>query len=157
MIILKVKDDLKQIPYQNDNLDFGYDIVATTRLFEKTKWGWVVTYGTSIKSEFPQIVGVNIIPRSSISKTRLRLTNSPGLIDCNYRGEWLVKFDIIGNLTKTEIKKLKKGESVKGIYEVGDRIVQMYLLKKELFKIKKVKELSQSERGEGGFGSTGVK
>jgi len=158
MITMKVKEEKSiKLPFQKHPTDFGYDIAATTRSFEKTKWGWIVTYGTSIKSEFPQIIGVNIIPRSSISKTRLRLVNPPGLIDCTYRGEWLVKFDIIGDLTKSEISKLKKGETIEGIYEVGDRIAQMYPIRKELFEFKTVKDLKDSHRGEGGFGSTGVK
>jgi len=84
-----------------------------------------------------------IIPRSSIgAKTPLRLSNSVGLIDSGYRGELGVLYDNISEVPH-EIK-------------AGDRIAQLLVMPSYRFQAKVVESLEDSDRGEGGFGSTGV-
>ena len=80
-----------------------------------------------------------LYPRSSISKTNLRLANSVGIIDRGYRGNICAMFD------------------VKETYIVskGARFVQICEPSLEPFKVVIVSELNQTLRGEGGFGSTG--
>ena len=96
-------------------------------------------YGTGIAIEIPEgYVGL-LFPRSSVSKTNLRLCNSVGVIDSGYRGEVMLKFD-------------KTGEKQ---YEAGDRIGQLMLVPIPSIQFVQVANLPQSDRGLGGFGSTG--
>ena len=82
-----------------------------------------------------------LIPRSSISKTPLRLSNSIGLIDGGYRGELMASCDNI----KSECYTIKE----------GDRLFQLVSQNCSEIKYEIVGELSDSTRGAGGFGSTG--
>ena len=144
--------------YKKHDEDFAYDLTATEYTINKTDYGtYMVTYNTSINTEFPILYGVKIAPRSSIYKTRLRLVNAEAIIDSTYRGEWKINFDIVGTLTKKDKEKLDKGELLKYMYKPGDRIAQCYVLRKENINVQLVKELSKTNRGEGGFGSTNKK
>jgi len=80
-----------------------------------------------------------LYPRSSISKTELRLANSVGIIDRGYRGNLCAMFDV-----KTPFVAMK-----------GQRFVQICEPSLEPFKVVIVDELDSTKRGEGGFGSTG--
>ena len=82
-----------------------------------------------------------LFPRSSISKTPLRLSNSIGLIDAGYRGEIIASVDNISN----------KSYKIK----VGQRLFQLVAMDGSPINFKLVDELTDSERGIGGFGSTG--
>ena len=91
----------------------------------------------------PQGIEAQIRPRSGLSlKTGLSIPNSPGTIDSDYRGEIKV---IVANLSN-EIVGIKD----------GDRIAQMVIAKYERTEWKLVTNLDETERGSGGFGSTGV-
>lgn len=81
-----------------------------------------------------------IFPRSSISKTPLRLANSIGLIDAGYRGELLAAVDNI------------RGEDY--TVKAGDRLVQAVAFNGGPISLKIVENLDATSRGEGGFGST---
>ncbi|KAL8273576.1 hypothetical protein Esti_002503 [Eimeria stiedai] len=83
-----------------------------------------------------------VLPRSSISKTPLRLANSVGLIDAGYRGELIAAVDNI----KSEPFTVKK----------GDRFFQAVAFNGEGFNLQLVDALDQTTRGVGGYGSTGV-
>ena len=101
-----------------------------------------VTYGFGIALEIPQgYVGL-VFPRSSIRKTDLLLTNAVGVIDSGYRGEIQATF-----------KKTHGHNSV--VYEPNERGAQIIILPYPKVSMKEVDELSETERGEGGFGSTG--
>jgi dUTP pyrophosphatase len=80
-----------------------------------------------------------VFPRSSIRKTDLVLSNSVGVIDSGYRGEIQVTFK------KSGLNK----------YEIGDRGAQIIIIPHPPVQFLEVKELSDTLRGEGGFGSTG--
>lgn len=97
-----------------------------------------------VKVAIPPGYMMLIIPRSSIgAKTPLRLANSIGLIDCDYRGEVMAlyenKADAIGSRTIAE----------------GDRIAQGFLIPKVPVTFTEVDKLEETKRGEDGFGSTG--
>lgn len=97
---------------------------------------------TGIKIQLPEGWLALIIPRSSIgAKTPLRLSNSVGLIDSGYRGELGVLYDNTSDAP----------------YEIhaGDRIAQLLVMPSYRFKAKVVDTLEDSDRGEGGFGSSG--
>jgi dUTP pyrophosphatase len=82
-----------------------------------------------------------LMPRSSISKTPLRLSNSIGLIDGGYRGEIMAAIDNI----KTEDYRV----------EPGQRLFQLVAMDGAPIHFELVDELSDTSRGSGGFGSTG--
>jgi len=158
MTVVKVKllQEKDTMPLKKINTDFAYDLTAVSRKFVKTKFGYQVHYGLGFQTQMSTNQGMKIAPRSSISKTRLRLVNPEGIIDCSYRGEWIAIFDIIGSLSKTDLKKIdKENENIEGVYNIGDRVAQTYILNRIDIDFKKVEQLDDSERGEGGFGSTG--
>lgn len=119
--------------------DAGMDLVAISE--EWNEYNTMVTYDTGLSMEIPEgYVGL-LFPRSSISKTDLVLANSVGVIDSGYRGPIMFKF-----------RYNEEGM----VYDVGDRIGQILILPYPQVQFEEVEELSTSERGEGGFGSTGV-
>lgn len=127
--------------------DAGMDLVATTHEFEKNAAGRrMQVYGTGLAFEIPEgYVGL-IFPRSSIAKTELALTNCVGVIDSGYRGEVKFKFAIDAGSRPTS----------EGSYKVGDRIGQIIIMPFPQVNFEEVSELSETERGTGGFGSSGV-
>ena len=137
--------------------DFAYDLkvhkIEIRNLYGKQQ----IVYHLGVKTQIPNKYAALVIPRSSVSKTRLRLTNSIGLIDPNYRGEWLAIFDVIKPLNQEEVDSLLTGNEVDGVYSYNDRIVQMFLIKRRKIKFIHKTILSQTDRGKGGFGSTGKK
>ena len=120
--------------------DAGMDLTATSK--SNDEFGCVV-YGTGLALEIPQgFVGL-LFPRSSNAKKDLLLANSVGVIDSGYRGEVMFKF--------------KRTETNGCQYEVGDRIGQIIIMPYPQIEFVLVDELEATERGEGGFGHTGVK
>tara|TARA_R100000406_G_C3100334_1_gene121789 strand:- start:385 stop:816 length:432 start_codon:yes stop_codon:yes gene_type:complete len=128
------------VPKYAKSGDAGMDLTATWMEFDHEKK--IVTYGTSIAMEIPKgYVGL-IYPRSSVYKTSLILANHVGVIDSGYRGEIMFKYRVLN-------------EDWRDIYDVGDRIGQIIITPypQVLFSISE--ELSSSDRGAGGYGSTG--
>ena len=98
---------------------------------------------TGVHIQLPEGWVAMLFPRSSIgAKTSLRLSNSVGIIDSGYRGEVRALYDNIGD----EPYKITK----------GDRIAQLMVMPSYRFKANVVDSLEDSDRGEGGFGSTGA-
>lgn len=135
--------DKAQTPVKGSKGAAAYDMFATRVEHVNEMTGPLVIYGTSIGVKIPEgYVGI-IAPRSSISThTTLCLTNSIGVIDSDYVGEIIFKFR---NTNSTFGKK----------YNVGDRIGQLMIVPVMELELVEVKELPQTERGEGGYGSTG--
>jgi dUTP pyrophosphatase len=130
------------IPSYAKSGDAGMDLVATSIISETDTQ---ITYGLGIALEIPEgFVGL-VFPRSSIRKTRLQLSNSVGVVDSGYRGELQATF----NKIRTTI------ENQKNDYKVGDRVCQIMIIPHPTIELNEVNELSNTERGEGGFGSTG--
>lgn len=118
--------------------DAGLDIVAVDLMDSIEQ----VVYMTGIAVEIPEgHVGL-LFPRSSIRKYQLSLSNSVGVIDSGYRGEVQFTFN-----------KTAGPASYK--YKIGERIGQLMIIPYPIIEAVEVDELSDSERGEGGFGSTG--
>ena len=82
-----------------------------------------------------------LVPRSSISKTPLRCANSVGIIDADYRGELSIAYENISCSDYTIFR--------------GDRIAQLVIVPIAIVDVEEVQALSETERGAGGYGSTG--
>jgi dUTP pyrophosphatase len=120
--------------------DAGMDLTIT-REIENTSFS--VSYGFGIAMEIPKgYVGL-VFPRSSVRNQELLLSNCVGVIDSGYRGEIQATF-----------KKTNGLDSLK--YKVGERGAQIIILPYPKIYMTEVPELSETERGAGGFGSTGV-
>jgi dUTP pyrophosphatase len=99
---------------------------------------------TGLFIELPQGYEAQIRPRSGLAaKKGISIPNSPGTIDSDYRGE--IKVIVINLSTETQI------------IEPAERVAQMVIAKYEQIQWNEVETLEDSERGAGGFGSTGVK
>ena len=130
------------IPSYAKSGDAGLDLVATSVIGETLG---SITYGLGIALEIPEgFVGL-VFPRSSIRKTNLQLSNSVGVIDSGYRGELQATFNKIQGIDNVEREN----------YKVGDRVCQIMIIPHPTIEFNEVNELSNTERGEGGFGSTG--
>lgn len=140
------------IPAYAKDGDAGMDLVATQIIKDTPEQ---ITYGTGIAVEIPYgFVGL-VFPRSSVRKTGLQLSNSVGVIDSGYRGEIQATFNKVfgGERFFDETKNTE--DTSNDFYKVGDRIAQIMIIPYPPIQFMEVDELSESERGEGGFGSTG--
>jgi dUTP pyrophosphatase len=140
-VLVKVKklDSNAVIPSYSKVGDAGMDLTITKEI-ENTHFS--VSYGFGIAMEIPKgYVGL-IFPRSSVRNQDLILSNCVGVIDSGYRGELQATF-----------KKTQGLDSVK--YKVGERGAQIIILPYPTIYMTEVPELSDTERGSGGFGSTG--
>lgn len=127
--------------------DAGMDLTATSKSYDEHG---NVCYGTQLAFEIPEgYVGL-LFPRSSNTKKDLLLGNSVGVLDSGYRGEVVFKFKPSATL---DIKK-EVGIGTFYNYEIGDRIGQIIILPYPKVQFNVVDELSSTERGTGGFGST---
>lgn len=132
------------IPKYAKEGDAGLDLTSISSNYDaKTH---VLECRTGLSIEIPEgYVGL-IFPRSSIYKTTLSLTNAVGVIDSGYRGEITFKFR---DATK-HIHELFKH------YKSGERVGQLIIVPYPKIELEEVEELSDSERGTNGFGSTGT-
>jgi dUTP pyrophosphatase len=131
------------IPQYAHDTDAGLDLTAVSR--EIDNYG-NYAYHTGLAIEIPNGYAGFLFPRSSVSKYNLSLCNCVGVIDSAYRGEIILKFNNIkGSINAT-----------KGYYEPGERVAQLIILPYPKIKLVETNELSDSDRGEGGFGSTGA-
>ena len=140
-MLLKVKKvhpdapDLKRA-HRNDS---GYDLYATTLVHDSIAY---VEYGTGISIQLQEGTTGLICARSSISKYDLDLANSIGVLDSSYTGEIRLRF-----------RKLGLGLPV---YKLGDKIGQLIIVRHDSPDFMYVQELDKTERGDGGFGSSGT-
>jgi dUTP pyrophosphatase len=127
--------------------DAGLDMVAV----DLSDTPEQVTYQTGIAVEIPEgYVGL-MFPRSSLSKTTMVLSNHVGVIDSGYRGE--IKFRFKDLNMQQEFDGQWYGDET--VYEVGNKIGQLVILPYPQIELVETDELNESERGEGGFGSSG--
>ena len=140
-VLVKVKKLVPEavIPSYSKPGDAGMDLTITKEI-ENTSFS--VSYGFGLAMEIPKgYVGL-VFPRSSVRNQDLILSNCVGVIDSGYRGELQATF-----------KKTNGLDSIK--YKVGDRGAQIMIIPYPQVKMNEVGELTKTERGEGGFGSTG--
>lgn len=142
MIKVKIKklQPHAMIPQYADEGSAGLDLIAIDMEFNRD-YGYY-EYGTGLAIEIPEGYEGQIRPRSSISKYDVMLCNPPGTIDSSYRGEVLVRF------------KPTDGERSQ-IYAVGEKVAQLVIKPVPKVEFQEVEELSETQRGTGGFGSTG--
>lgn len=103
--------------------------------------GQIYAAATGLQCELEEGYEMQIRPRSGLALKGISIVNSPGTIDCDYRGEIKI---ILCNYLASSVHYFKK----------GDRIAQGIINKLPIVKIQEVNELTQTKRGDGGFGST---
>lgn len=144
-INIKKLSDNAVIPTCAKDGDAGMDITATSKSYDEHG---NVCYGTSLAFEIPKgYVGL-LFPRSSNTKKDLILGNSVGVLDSGYRGEVVFKFkSSLGDAHGLYAFGFSE-------YEIGDRIGQIIIMPYPQIMFNVVDELSSSDRGIGGFGSS---
>lgn len=135
------------IPSYAHDTDAGLDLVATSYEYKENIDCHV--YGTGLAVEIPEgYVGL-LYPRSSNRKTNAYMCNHVGVVDSGYRGEIMISFKNRDKIKEGEIPQLIQP------YEVGDKVAQLIIMPYPKIKFVEVYELSSSDRGEAGHGSTG--
>lgn len=139
---LKVKikrlSENAKMPTKAHPTDAGYDLYVASSYVDKN---FNIVYETGIAVEIPTgYVGL-VFPRSSISNTAIMLRNAVGVIDSGYRGEITTKF-----------ARVTGGFEA---YHVGDRCAQIIIMPYPEIEWEEVTDLSESDRGVGGYGSSG--
>lgn len=183
-ISVKIKriDDRAVMPKYAHNGDVGMDLTAISVEYDEEHDAYVYHTGWAFESDFN--IGQFIFPRSSNKKTDAYLTNSVGIGDSAiYRGEIMVVFknrtslearavsetfkmmnrnehpnvDDVLSQYETHYESLLNAakECITAPYQVGDRVAQMVFLFYPTVNLEIVDSLSDSDRGDGGFGSTG--
>ena len=137
-------NDLAKIPTRGSKFSAGYDLYAATDKDIQIPPHATVKIRTGLAMDIPVGWFGGVFARSGIASNRgLRPANCVPVIDCDYRGEWLIPLHNDSNETKT--------------VQAGERIAQLILLPYQDIDFKEVDKLHETDRGEGGFGSTGEK
>lgn len=137
-------NDLAKIPTRGSKFSAGYDLYAATDKDIQIPPHSTVKIGTGLAMDIPVGWFGGVFARSGIaSKRGLRPANCVPVIDCDYRGEWIIPLHNDTTETKT--------------VQAGERIAQLVILPCQDIDFKEVDELHDTERGIGGFGSTGEK
>ena len=130
------------LPSRNKDGDVGYDIYADEDINRTSDTSETIKTGIAI--ELPEGYGALLVGRSGrTSQTPLRV--NLGVIDNGYRGELLVMNDILTNGSR-KIERFKK----------GDKIAQLIIIPIIDLEVTEVETLSDSNRGDKGFGSSGL-
>lgn len=131
------------IPTRGSEHAAGYDLYAAIDAPIVIHPHCIEKIGTGLSFELPEHTFAAIFARSGLAtKQSLRPANCVGVCDSDYRGEYIVAMH-----NDSEIQK---------IIEPGERIAQMVLMPYVEMQFKEIEELSETKRGDGGFGSTGV-
>ena len=139
---IKLLDENAKVPFRGSNMAAGYDLYSAEEAIIPA--GDCRLISTGIALEIPNNYFGGIFPRSGTAVKRgLRLANCVGVIDADYRGEVKVP--------------LYNDSSVPQKIELNERIAQLIILPFATVEYEVVDELSDTERGEGGFNSTGRK
>lgn len=180
--VLLKKDGFYVTPTYAHDGDVGLDVTATAVEYKENIDTYV--YHTGLYMSSDKNIGCFLLPRSSNRKTDAYMPNTPGLADTfTYRGELCFSFknrtdiDVVAalcasiklnnmpwwkrlfadyqQLWQDSLNELRKDPLQFAPYEVGDKIGQLVFFRHPTVKIKEVDELNETERGDGGFGSTG--
>jgi len=139
-----INNSKHSLPSYETNASAGLDIRANLEEVVVLKPLERVLIKTGLFFEIPEGFEAQVRPRSGLAlKKGVTVLNAPGTIDADYRGEVGV---ILINLSNEDFT-----------IEDGERIAQVVFAKVEQAEWKQVKVLTDTERGEGGFGSTGIK
>ncbi len=143
ILIKRLSKDVALPKYETKGSS-GLDLAANTDKQIKILPGKSEIISTGLAVAIPKNFEIQIRPRSGLAaKSQISVLNTPGTIDADYRGELKV---ILINLSDKVF-----------VVEKGLRIAQMVLCPVVKAKLKEVTELENTERGSGGFGSTGIK
>jgi dUTP pyrophosphatase len=119
-----------------------FDVYAHSITFENNK----MVIGLGFKTEIPRGYKGILMPRSNLTKHPWMMNNSMGIIDADYRGEWkMILTPMNGDLVTNALP-----------YGTGERVGQIYFEAVTPVEFIEVEDLSETERGTGGFGSTGL-
>ena len=144
ILVKRLNHDAK-LPFRAHDADAGADVFATSKKYIDIDHD-VICYGTGLALAIPDGYWVDLRARSSVYKTGQFLANGVGTIDSGYRGEVMAVF----YNTNTDANS----------YSIGDRIAQFVVMPNVSpmdVEFVEVDELPSSERGDGGFGSSGNK
>lgn len=140
----KKLNDLAKIPTRGSKFSAGYDLYAATNKDIQIPPHSTVKIGTGLAMDLPNGYFGAIVARSGIATKRgLRPINCLGVCDFDYKGEYIVALHNDTTETKT--------------VQAGERIAQLILLPYQDIDFKEVDELSDTDRGSSGFGSSGEK
>ncbi len=135
-------DERASIPSRAYPGDAGFDLHAVDSAALAP--GERASIGTGIALEIPEGYAGLVLPRSGLAgRHGITLVNAPGLIDAGYRGE---------------IRVLLLNTDAQATFEVspGDRVAQLVVIRVETPQVEQLEGLAASERGAGGFGSSGT-
>jgi dUTP pyrophosphatase len=136
-----IADDDSLIPAYQTSGSAGCDLMSTDNVVIPS--GSRLVVGTGLKMEIPSGFAAQVCSRSGLAaKSGIQVLNAPGLVDNDYRGEVKV---ILYNSGREDF-----------IVKKGDRIAQLMFFPIFQAIFQKAKTVSETDRGEGGFGSTGV-
>ena len=140
---IKILSRDAQIPHMAYNGDAGVDLRSVERIVLKPQERAMVATGLAIA--LPEGYAGFVLPRSGLAaKHGISIVNAPGLIDSNYRGE-------------LKVILLNTDPDNSFTIEIGDRIAQLIVMRVPTINFEQVEELTESQRGESGFGSSGIR
>ena len=140
---IKILSRDAQIPHMAYNGDAGVDLRSVEQIVLKPQEHAMVATGLAIA--LPEGYAGFVLPRSGLAaKHGISIVNAPGLIDSNYRGE-------------LKVILLNTDPDNSFTIEIGDRIAQLIVMPVPTINFEQVEELTESQRGESGFGSSGIR
>lgn len=145
-ILFKKLSHAEDLPLPSYESEFaaGMDIRAALNESVELKPGSRTLIPTGLKMALPKGYEAQIRPRSGLAyRDGITMLNTPGTIDADYRGE-------------VKVLAVNLGDEP-FVINHGDRVAQMVIAPVTQAEVKEVEDLSETERGDGGFGSTGVK
>ena len=143
-MIIKFKrlSDKAIAPVKAHSADAGFDLTCAGITTELNECGQLIfVYHTGLAVEIPEGYFGALVSRSSISNKAISLTNCIGVIDAGYRGEVMAKFR-----STTDV--------VPAVYKEGERFAQLLILPVPDVQFEEADTLSETDRGENGYGST---
>lgn len=138
-IKVKLVNEYAQLPTRGSKDAAGLDLYSPFHIKVTADSQKKIPLGVAV--EIPKGYMGLLVPRSSMSKTPLRCANSVGIIDADYRGELSIVYE---NVSCNEYTIFR-----------GDRIAQLIIIPVAMVDVLEVDTLSETERGDGGYGSTG--
>lgn len=138
-MLVKLLNEYAQLPTRGSNDAAGLDLYCSFQIKVPADSQKKIPLGIAV--EIPKGHMGLLVPRSSMSKTPLRCANSVGIIDADYRGELSIAYENVSCNDYTIFR--------------GDRIAQLIIVPIAIVDVEEAQTLSETERGDGGYGSTG--
>ena len=136
---MKLLNEYAQLPTRGSKDAAGLDLYCPFHIKVPADSQKKIPLGIAV--EIPKGHMGLLVPRSSMSKTPLRCANSVGIIDADYRGELSIAYENISCSDYTIFR--------------GERIAQLIIVPIAVVDVEEAQTLSETERGDGGYGSTG--